>query len=283
MTTAPAQPATRVLVRTTTIDTTALALARRLEQASGCPVALVVDARFGAPEASDQSVLALSRAVCGGLGLYCPPDFAWKCGDYGYYVARRRFPHTQRFWMVETDVGFYGEASELFRFFARHEDVDFLAAQLRRADHSWFWTETARARDAAPFRCLFPLTRLTARAIDAALARRLAHGRWPQRRLVWPNDEALVATTLMNGDFVCRDFNDFGVSFYSEESFFFGHPLQGERLQVECAGARVVHPVLFGAAYADKVARLQQPEPAVSWLARRSRWAASKLNAYARW
>jgi hypothetical protein len=276
---------TRVLIRTTRVDADALAMAQRLQQASGCPAALVVDARSGAVEGSNPDVISLSTAACRSLRLFCPPDFAWRCGDYGYYLARRRYPATQRFWLIETDVGFYnGEAAELFAFFAeRAQEVDLLAAQLRRADHSWYWTRFGRARDVEVFRCLFPITRLSARAVDAALAHRVAQARWPQRRWLWPNDEVLIATTLMNGDFVCRDFNDFGSTFYSDDSFFFGAPLQGERLQIDAPAMRMVHPVLFGDAYREKVAKLKQAEPPLSGPERGRRWLANKLNAWSRW
>jgi hypothetical protein len=276
---------TRILVRTTRIAADELALARRLQQASAAPVALVADARSGAVDGTDPDVIALSSAACQALQLFCPPDFAWRCGDYGYYLARRRYPTTERFWLIETDVAIYGgETEAFFAFFAeRAREVDLLAAQLRPADHSWYWTQSARARDVKAFRCLFPITRLSARAIDAALARRVSQGRWPQRRWLWPNDEALVATTLMNGNFICRDFNDFGTPFYSDDSFFFGAPLQGERLRIDAPGPRLVHPVLFGDAYAEKLAKLKQSEPPLSWTERRRRWLAAKLNARSSW
>jgi hypothetical protein len=276
---------TRVLVRTTRVDADALALAQRLQRASAAPVALIADARSGAVDATGPDVVALSSAACRALRLFCPPDFAWRCGDYGYYLARRRYPDTRHFWLIETDVAICGgDAAEFFAFFAaRARDVDLLAAQLRPADHSWYWTQFARSRDLTAFRCLFPITRLSARAIDATLARRIGQGRWPQRRWLWPNDEALIATTLMNGDFVCRDFNDFGTHFYSDDSFFFGAPLQGERLQFDTPGPRLLHPVLFGEAYTEKLAKLQQPEPPLSWSERYRRWLAAKLNACSRW
>jgi len=280
-----AEPDTRVLIRTTRVDADALTLARRLQTASGCSTALVADARSGAVDSVDPDVIALSSAACQPLQLFCPPDFAWRCGDYGYYLARRRYPATQRFWLIETDVAIYGgEAADLFAFFAaRARDVDLLAAQLRPADGSWYWTQFARGRDVQPFRCLFPITRLSVRAIDAALARRVAQGRWPQRRWLWPNDEALIATTLMNGEFVCRDFNDFGTTFYSDDSFFFGAPLQGERLQLDAQGPRLVHPVLFGDAHREKLAKLAQPEAPISAFERLRRSLATKLNACSRW
>lgn len=281
---------TRLLIRTAQIDPSVLAFARELAAASGYPTALIVDARntpataWGAGGEDSPTLIGLSREACAPLGLHCPEDFAWKCGDYGYYLARRQFPDTERFWMFETDVRFYGgEPAEFFGFFDALGDVDLLAAHLRPAGHSWFWRKTARARDAVPFRCLFPVTRLSSRAIDAALTCRVRHGRLRRRRLLWPNDEALVATTLLNGDFLCRDFNDFGRQFYREDSFYHGSPIDGDRFKPHCAHLQLTHPVLFGASYAARVSQTPPPESPGSWWQRQLEWAAIKLNAVSRW
>ena len=275
---------TRLLVRTADVSPAVLAFADDLEALSGHPTALVVDARAAGLNAVSRSTIALSRAACAAVGLYCPEDFAWKCGDYGYYLARQRFPQTRQFWMIETDVRFYGdEPAEFFRFFDGRQDVDFLATQLRPAGHAWFWRQTARARDAQAFRCLFPVTRLSSRAIDATLSRRIEHGRRRRRRLLWPNDEALVATTLLNGDFVCRDINDFGRQFYSRDTFYFGRPIDGDRFQPDGGSVQLAHPVLFGASYAARLAKARALTPSPPWLQRRLQWAANKLNAVSRW
>ena len=186
--------------------------------------------------------------------------------------------------MIETDVRFYGgDAAEFFGFFDAMGDIDFLAAHLRRAGHSWFWLRTTRSRNAVPFRCLFPVTRLSTRAIDAALSRRVEHGRYHRRRLLWPNDEALVATTLRNADFVCRDFNDFGQRFYSDDTFYHGRPINGDHFQPRCPHVQLAHPVLFGASYAARAAQVRPPAMPSPWWQRRLRWAAIKLNAVSRW
>ena len=221
--------------------------------------------------------------ACSALGLHCPADFAWRCGDYGYYLARQRFPDAELFWLIESDVRFYGKDPEhFFRFFANRPDVDFLAGGLKPADQSWYWRNTARARDVAPFRCLFPVTRLSSEAIDAVFARRIEHGKHLSRRILWPNDEALVATTLMNGGFVSRDFNDFGSVFYSDETFYYGTPLNGDCVNLSAPTVQMAHPVLFGSEYSGKMRALQQ-NPPVTWTKPRLGWAANKLNVISRW
>ena len=275
---------TRLLIRTTAITPAVLEFADTLERASNYPVALIFDERAKSIDPGSRTALRLSTASCVALGLYCPQDFAWKCGDYGYYLARERFPETQHFWMVEADVRFYGNTiAEFFRFFDDHRDVDFLAAHIRPAGHSWFWSRTARARDAIPYRCLFPVTRLSRSAIVAVLECRLSQGRYHRRRLLWPNDEAMVATTLLKGGFTCRDFNDFGRAFYSEKTFYYGEPIDGNNFQTSHRDVHMVHPILFGDAYAARLARQRLPEPRVAWLRRQLQNTAVKLNAASRW
>ncbi|HEV2703842.1 MAG TPA: hypothetical protein VGV09_19610 [Steroidobacteraceae bacterium] len=276
---------THVLLRTKEITPAVLALADHLETISGHAVALIVDASRGDVKSEQRTVINLSIAACRELGLHCPADFAWKCGDYGYYLARRRFPDTELFWMLETDVGFCGEDPPyFFRFFAEHRDVDFLAGKLQPAGRSWFWRNTASGRGIVPFQCLFPVTRLSRRAIDAAFAHRLKHGRRLNRRILWPNDEAFMATTLMNGDFVTGDFNDFGPSFYSDETYYYGAPMNADSLKPGPAVVQIFHPILPASQYAAKILTLQQRSLASdSWTTERLRWTAHKLNAISRW
>jgi hypothetical protein len=276
---------THLLLRTREVSPAILALADHLEAISGHAVSLVYDASRGDARCESHSVINLSVAACSELGLYCPPGFAWQCGDYGYYLARRRFPNVELFWLIETDVGFYGEdPGYFFRFFAEQREVDFLAGRLGPAEQSWFWRNTARARDVSPFQCLFPVTRLSRRAIDAAFARRIEQGRHLSRRILWPNDEAFVATTLMNGAFVTRDVNDFGPAFYHNATFYYGAPMNGDGLQLSPATVHVVHPVLSGSEHAAKLRALKQRSAArESWITQNLRWAARKMNVLSRW
>jgi hypothetical protein len=276
---------TYLLIRTKEISRAVMMLADELESISRHPAILIVDTAHGEVRRGSRAAIGLSQASCSALGLYCPSDFAWRCGDYGYYLARRQFPDAERFWLIETDVRFYGRDPALFfRFFADKPDVDFLAGRVMPAEATWYWRNTARARDVRTYRCLFPVTRLSTRAIDAAFARRVDHGKRISRRILWPNDEALVATTLMNGDFVTRDFNDFGPVFYSDETYYYGMPLDGDCLDSCGPVARMAHPVLFGADYLAKMQTLQQSAaPPAPWRRPKLSWAANKINALLRW
>ena len=252
---------TRILVRATTLDDSVVAFAAALANATGYPVSFVLDARKAKVDAPGRSVVGVSDEACRSLGLYCPPEYPWQCGDYGYYLARERFPDARFLWMIEYDVRFAtNRVADFFAFFEARPDVDFLTTGLEAADRFWYWTATCRGSDVTPYRCLFPVTRLTDRAVDALRNQRVAHSRRIMRRLSWPNDEGMVATTLLNADFVCRDFNAFDRSFYDATTFSFKQAIDGDSFDTLRQASVMFHPVLFGKQYRDKLARLVMDE-----------------------
>jgi hypothetical protein len=274
-----------ILVRTTSLDAETVAFGRALGRASGLATGFLVDERKGEVDSPMGPVekVSLTAQACRQLGLYCPKDFAWRCGDYGLYVARRQHPEVAHFWMIESDVRFLGgDVAEFFGAFDRVE-ADLLAGQIQDAMPDWYWTHHASARDCAPFRCFFPVTRFSARALDVLLAKRVAHSHSLTRRLLWPNDEAFVATTLFFAGLICRDFNDFGRTFYTRKSFSFENVIDGDALAAEAPELRMYHPVLFGEAYARKVARLTAPKNLDTPTKRRTRRVLSEINRRLAW
>lgn len=258
-----------------------IAMADELAQASTLPVSFVADERKVRVSRSFRDVVSVTVPACEELGLYCPDDFAWTCGDYGYHLARQQYPEAERFWMIEYDVRFSGRACEFFDFFC-DRDADFLAAFLREAEPYWYWSASVRARGLRPYRCLFPVTRLSARAIDAVREKRVQQSRRSLRRRLWPNDEAMVATTLCNGDFSCRDFNGFGPTFYDPSSFSFTEPIDGDAFDFD-GPTRIHHPVLYGERYHAKVSRLKAAEVEIPKSEQRSRRMSARLNRLTAW
>jgi hypothetical protein len=265
-----------------TVEPRVLEFANMLEAASGLAVTFVLDGQSAPLLESTHESIRLTNAGCEALGLFCPPDFTWRCGDYAFYAARKRFPDVAFFWIIEYDVRFAGgDAEEFFAFFSARNTVDLLAAYFQPVQGYWHWERFARSRDHHPYRCLFPVVRLSSRAIDALFKKRVQHSRQFLRRVLWPNDESFVGTTLANGGFSCHDLNDFGRIFYHEETFSFHSAIQGESFFPDHAGLKVYHPVLFGEAYLRKLAVLKSYEtprrdPVQATLAR-------KLNRFTKW
>lgn len=230
-----------ILVRTTWIGDDLLNLMNRLSAHAAMPVAALVDNRRRPPLAATASIVPLNDAALEQLGLYCPPDVGWRCGDYGLYIARKQFPEVKRFWLIEDDLLIAGNVKEFFCFFQRVTNVDFLAARYMRADWGWYWWTYAQGARVTPYRCQFGILRISATALDHLYTKRLRHSRLWFRRFLWPNDEAFVATSVSTSNLTGADLNDFGRDFYTDESY----RLEGEPhiIGPEIGPPTILHPV----------------------------------------
>jgi hypothetical protein len=250
---------TAVLVRTHYVDDELRRLISSLAHSSPHPVYALVDESVRPVEFGATPKISLTAELAGELGLYDGAErLYWRCGDYGLYAARRALPQVERFWMIEPDVRLRLERPG--GFFDRFADTpaDLLVSNLRPAEPSWDWAKTMD--DGAPvWRCLFPLVRVGARALDALLdarrafaARFVAAGADSQ---FWPNDEVFTATTLMRAGFDCRDLNADG-EVYDPASFGYWWPLSDRQVAESGREGFAYHPVLNGDRYFQKLFHL---------------------------
>ena len=242
------------------MDDQVAAFAESLSRDGALDVYILCDETLGAVETGGLPKISVTPQTLRSLGLYDEvKNLLWRCGDYGFYVARQQLPHYDAFWMVEPDVRLNDSPpSEILARFPGPEAADFLAGWLRPGKPGWGWSKRMDPAEGRIWRCLFCLVRLSAPALDALLeARRSAAEDHRRRRRDpdrWPNDEVFVASTLMRQGFSCRDFNEFGL-IYDEAWFGFWKPhTQGE---VEAEGRRglICHPVLGGSRYFHKLSR----------------------------
>jgi hypothetical protein len=250
---------TAILVRTHYVDDEVRALIASLAETSLHPVFALVDESRARVEFGSIPKLSLGPDLAQSLGLYdgCQKLY-WRCGDYGLYAARRALPAVARFWLIEPDVRI--RLDRPGEFFDRYADdpADLIVSNLRPAEPSWDWGKTMD--DGGPvWRCLFPLVRVTAKALDAMLearremgARFVAAGADSQ---FWPNDEVFTATTLMRQGFDCRDLNAAG-EVYEPQSFGYWWPLSDRQVRGEGREGFVYHPVLNGDRYFQKLFHL---------------------------
>jgi len=273
-----------ILLRTTRIDTGTRQLAADLGAASGDTVAMLVDERRGLQDAGGLPKVSVTDEACEGLGLYRPADYGWRCGDYGFYLARRQYPAATHFWMIDYDVRIGGDAPAFFAACAARPELDLLAAHVRATGRDWWWCASVASADAEPRRCFFPVVRLSARAADVLLAKRREHGRRPLRRLLWPNDEAFVATAVEAAGLSFADFNALGQTFYDDTTFTYTEVIDGDGFAGGEGPPRLYHPVLSGEDLARKRRKLVEDhgKPTPRW-ERAYRRAAAAVNGATRW
>ena len=216
---------TLILIRTDFIDPALGEWARTLRADTGFDVVFAADERARpAPVPDGFDKISVTSDSIARLGLAASPDFAWRCGDYCFYLARERFRDAQFFWLIEPDVFLsFDDYSDLFSPFESATDVDLIAPGYRKAEPAWMWT-TLMAPIASPvYGCLFPLVRLSSEAVRVAYdARRALTEIYPAVRPfdAVPNDESLVATTLTQAGLTCKNINDFDRRVYAYGTTF---------------------------------------------------------------
>jgi hypothetical protein len=247
--------AAAILVRTHTADEQVLGFIARLSQGGRYPVFVLADESRGPLDFGATPKISLTEGGVRAMGLYAEaPNLFWRCGDYGLYAARAALPEIDRFWLIEPDV--WINLDRPAEFFARFEadPADLLAAHYRPAEPGWDWGKTMA--DGGPVqRCLFPLVRVTARALDHLFEERCAlgavftaEGRDPR---FWPNDEVFTATMIVRARLDGRDLNHAG-PVYDPETFCFWFPSTQAQAAADPQGF-VRHPVLSGDRYFQKL------------------------------
>ena len=217
----------RVIVcRTHFVDDRLVEFARSLHGRSSYNIVFAVDETQGSVDTFEFDKIVLTREAFDVLNIFNQvDDIFWRCGDYCLYLARKRYPDCEKFWLIEYDVTI-NRADPLSFFVEIDEahDHDFLSAHFRKAEDSWTWGHPMRDYSNNVYRAYFPLVRLTARALDFAMAERarVTEGFRQilrERHLEWPNDESFIATTLHNNGFRCSDYNELG-KYYSDNTFW---------------------------------------------------------------
>lgn len=236
---------TLLIVRTHRADSETLAAFDRYSELRSAEVVVCCDERNAAVELGGRPKLRFDNNTLVRLGLFPHPSCGWRCGDYFYYVARENKPNYDFYWLVESDVFINtGELTDVFDKL-NASTADFLAPHLGPRDRRWGWHRTVRQSYPEIYGCVFPITRLSARAIDHlhAARRSAVIPQTPAAMNSWPNDEAFVATELHNHDFECRELGHNVVDTYTRDTLRTGTPWDRAVLSNRPPDGRIYHPV----------------------------------------
>lgn len=119
----------------------------------------------------------------------------WRLGDYGLYLWALQEPDLRHYWVTEPDVHFAMPSVRTWvEGLTRHTE-DLLVPRFAPAAQDWLWRPAlAGLTGGEVYRCLFPLSRSTEAAIDAAYQLRLQVGEVEPTLHPYPNDESVMAT-----------------------------------------------------------------------------------------
>ena len=218
----------------------------QLRTDTGYETIVLADEMNGRLTAPGFKKIAYDRTMLYDLGLHCPKNAGWRCGDYGFYLARQAIPDARYFWMIEPDVR--AAVENYADLFASFESLtaDFIAPGITASDNGHFWYPTMRWLTKDVYRCHFAFCRMSAAASDACLRGRREMRFQPAARFMWPNDETFVATTLMYQGMSVQDLNATGRVRWTDETFGFQTVCRGEAFEDLPQTGLLYHPVLWG-------------------------------------
>lgn len=253
-----------VVVRTHYFDDEFLEFYRWFGSADLDVVAVVDEGRGPVEFPAEVHKLSLDAATLERLGLYFAKsdassigDAGWRCGDYSLYIARDAYRDYENYLLIEPDVLFNtADPARLPALAAAWSGTDLMAANLRKAESSWFWSATMRPFDADVRRCLFPFVWMSAAAVDLALQRRreLSKTAFADDTVGrnWPNDESFVATTICNAGLSFQDIAKLDPPLCDGRTMSFHRPLSMTLVKRADPDEKVYHPVLAGQRFLRK-------------------------------
>lgn len=215
-----------------------------LVETSGKRVVVLYDEGGGAHGFTDVESIRVNAKAYTDLGLHVCTDFGWRCGDYGFYVAREKYPEVRHFWMLEYDVLLsYPRASDFFDKFAGLGNAMCLIADFGPAPKSWWWYRSKILAGRTVPHLFFPVSRMSAEAIDLLYAERIRLGKdFEVENDLWLNDEAILAHLMSKNTITCTDLN-VGDMVYTKSSFRYDWPIPIEKVGGRNLGL-LLHPVL---------------------------------------
>ncbi|OOH91449.1 hypothetical protein BMT54_02075 [Pasteurellaceae bacterium 15-036681] len=187
----------------------------------------------------------------------------WLCGDYCYYALQAKV-ESEYYWLIEPDVAFTFEYLSDFFDVVENNHADALLGNFGPREKHDYWYKSASLISDQPYGCSFPLNRLSARAVSICKAERQKlvniykqHGALSftanPLKVHFPNDEALVATTLMRENFDVQSLND--IYPYSFEHFSYHHWFAIPQVDKLEPSNQVIHPVRPLNRFVDRLAK----------------------------
>ena len=230
-----------VLIRAHQFTAQEALLAERVEAAFGGPVHFVADESHGPVDTGRFARIGLTRKRVRSLIVgRVPGGWGWQCGDVFLYAAREALPHATAFAMIEGDVFLSEAAAErLARLFqSRTEDV--LVAQLGHRDPPHLYArDLERLGEDNSVTCFFPVTRVSAHAVDEMQALRQRE-RSQNLKL---NDEAILASIAHRSSFASANLTQIAEDLFDPTGFTPERTQLFEFLREAHVDPRILHPV----------------------------------------
>ena len=134
----------------------------------------------------------------------------WLFGDFCYYAAINAGLSYNKYYLIEEDVRFSGQALSLFLEDTLNQATDFICAKFAKADRNWQWLESysySHPNENSEYQCLFPISSASNSAIKFLFAKRIAEFKFfvdnhefsrIEAKKYFSNDEAFTCNSIAN-------------------------------------------------------------------------------------
>lgn len=236
---------TLFLIRAMSADPISLHLAEVLSASTGRSTVFVCDETRGPADVGGFPKISLTAASLRAMGFANPPsNWGWLWGDMCYHAAQAQFPSFDAYCLIESDVFLPAAgAPALVEALSGHE-ADVIAGRLRRYDDVQKFSRPLSALDLDPnWGCIFPLTRLSARAVTAlAEVRRQAIAAGVADKL---NDEGALVGAVQMARLTHAALESVVPYQVSKKTFETNPPHLFEPISARPDEVRVFHPVVM--------------------------------------
>lgn len=181
-------------------------------------------------------VVDFDKINCNKLNLHYDEESCWKCGDYAYYLAYNEIEFDYA-WMIEPDCYLNGlDVNDLFKI---KTDADFVCTYFDRSAVNWYWNDFSVYPNET-YKCFFPVTRVSNRAINHLLEKRRFIG-------ASMNDESYVASELVQARFSIAELKDVSDLKYGKKHFSYRNacylPYLKLLIRLKMVSGNIFHPV----------------------------------------
>lgn len=192
--------------------------------------------------------------------LFAGKNSGWLCGDYFYYALKEQI-ESEFYWLIEPDVLLnFEHISSFFKPLEERPD-EALLAFYTQAKSSWQWYKSGTLIDTTEkyiSRCLFPISRLSAEAIELCFIERqriteiyIQNQQFKyssdKEEILFPNDEVLVATTLTKQGKSISSFDEIFKNMLIDFDHFFWKTYPRQK------NNRIIHPIRTNKELSDNV------------------------------
>lgn len=131
---------------------------------------------------------------------YNPPnDWGWRCGDFFYY-AFRKMVSCEYYCLIEPDATFTPKTAKKLFALIEENKADLMAFNISKAGAEWYWHKTIAPICGDVYKCAFPFTILSGKAIDYLEKLRVSTASKFANKTVFANDEAFVASRIISSN-----------------------------------------------------------------------------------